>query len=93
MNCEGHFKHDEIVFQWSTIDPRDGEEEEFCSCPLNFITKSTWDWFAEYKYCKDFPGATLPFNIRTLKWLEAVNIYEVYLHAYQRIANGKPIDG
>lgn len=57
------------------------DENEFFSCPILFIPSNVFGWYREYTYSKDFPGAALPYHLRSARWIDA---YEMYTSAYAR---------
>lgn len=61
----------------------DIEETEYLSCPIKFIAQNVLDWYAEYKYYKEFSGIPAPYDQMPNKWLEALSEYQHYVMAYQ----------
>lgn len=61
----------------------DGEFEYF-SCPLNFIPPAVVDWYREYAYYQEFPGAAPPYTDRCMRFLEAMDHYKSYLVDWEK---------
>jgi len=52
------------------------DDDEFYNCPLRFITDQTAEWYKEYAYYQDFPGAAPAYRQMPAKFLEAISYYK-----------------
>jgi hypothetical protein len=67
----------------------DLNEDEYYACPIRFIPQSVYEWYAEYSYYKQFPGAARPYERISNKFVEASNVYERAYNEYMVIVRGQ----
>lgn len=55
----------------------DGEENEFYSCPMYWVTDSIHEWYEEYSYCKEF-GMSICYQNQSKRFFDAWLIYKYW---------------
>ena len=57
------------------------DEDDFYSCPFQFLHESVVDWYEEYSYCKAMGGAPR-YCDAPASWVDAMQTYERYIRKY-----------
>ncbi len=59
------------------------DEYEFYICPIQWITPQITTWSRKYRYIKDNICNSINYDNSNPKFLEAIEIYEKYLHEFR----------
>jgi len=91
MDCRACQSDPSLKKLWGCDEPTQDavwatDEEEFYNCPLRWISEQIIDWYEEYSYYTEFPGAAPIFGNMIPGWTEALQYYKIqYKHFYDLI--------